>query len=58
VYFVVDGSQVKVYTSIEAARTGLGSGQLVVRTAYTGIGSYSFIVALVGLDNASIASIQ
>ena len=57
-YFVVDGTQLKVYSSIESARSGIGSGQLLIRTAYTAVGTYAFIMAMVGLDNSSIATIQ
>ncbi len=58
-YFSVDGAQVKVHTTLESARIGNGSGQCVVRTAYTtSKGSYPFIVTMVGLDNSAITSVQ
>lgn len=57
-YFVVDSATVKVYGTIENARTGIGSGQLVHRTATTDRGTYRMIVTLVGLDPSAMTTIQ
>lgn len=57
-YLVCDSTTVKVFTSIENARTGIGSGQLVHRTATTLRGTYRMIVTMVGLDPSTMTSIQ
>lgn len=58
VYLVVLGSTVRAYATIEAARAGLGSGQLFLRTAYTAPGTYTMILTMVGLPPATQLSIQ
>lgn len=46
-YLVINGSALLVYTSIEAAVTGTGSGQVFKAFATTTVGSYNFDVALI-----------
>lgn len=58
VYMVVDSTLVKVYTTIESARNGVGSGQLMFRTGTTAAGTYRFITTLVGLSTASMPVVQ
>lgn len=52
------GSICRVYTSIEAAITGLGSGQLFYTGATTVVGAYSCDVTLVRYGIATLASVQ
>ncbi len=57
-YFVVAGTTVECYTSLEAAVNGNGTGQLFYRTATTVAGTYLFDVALVRTGIAQIATQQ
>lgn len=57
-YFVVQGSVLDVYTSIEGAINGNGTGQLVWRTASTGAGAFAFDCALVRYGVSQISTIQ
>jgi len=57
-YLVCDSSSVKAFASIESARGGIGSGQLMTRTATTAAGTYRFIVSMVGQDPATATSVQ
>lgn len=57
-YLVTDSATVKVFSSIENARTGIGSGQLMHRTATTLAGTYRMVVTLVGLDPGTMTSVQ
>lgn len=57
-YFVVQGTSMEVYSSMEQAITGIGSGQLFVRTATTVAGAYNFDFALVRVGNNLITTVQ
>lgn len=57
-YLVVFGSRVLVYTSIEAAINGNGSGQVFFNFASTVAGSYQFDLALIRLGVQTIAQVQ
>lgn len=58
IFLVVVGTVMETYLTLEAAVSGVGSGQLFYRTATTGLGSYSFDVALVRHAPIIIANIQ
>jgi hypothetical protein len=57
-YGVVFGTLLTMYTSIEGAINGVGSGQLFHRTAVTVSGAYNFDMALVRQGVATIATVQ
>lgn len=57
-YGTVAGSQLEMYTSLDAAVKGNGSGQLFFRTLSSAVGTYVFDVAIVRQGVADIASIQ
>lgn len=57
-FLVVVGSGVYAYTSLEAAINGNGSGELFVRTATTGAGSFAFDVALIRYGVSTLPTTQ
>lgn len=57
-YLVIAGSRILVYTSLEAAINGNGTGQVFFRTATTSSGNYFFDCAIVRYSAASIATVQ
>lgn len=57
-YFVVVGNNTEVYTSIEAATNGNGSGQLFFQTATTAIGTYLFDMALIRYGPGQLPAVQ
>lgn len=57
-YFVVVGSSLYAYTSLEAALAGAGSGQVFARTTVTVAGSYNFDMAIVHQGISNNATVQ
>jgi hypothetical protein len=57
-YIVLIGTGFAVYTSVEAAINGSGSGQVFYRTASTGVGSYAFDCALIRYGGAILPTTQ
>jgi len=57
-YFVVAGSTLEVYTNLDSAIKGNGSGQLFYRNITSVVGTYLFDIAVVRQGVAEIASIQ
>lgn len=57
-YFVVQGSRVLVYSTLEGAINGNGSGEMFYAFAGTASGIYGFDVALVRYGLSQIATVQ
>lgn len=58
IYGVVSGSLINLYTSIEAAVNGAGTGQMYYNAVSSAAGSYSFDAQLVRYGMTTIASVQ
>lgn len=57
-YFIVYGTVLQAYTSLEAAVNGNGSGQIFMSTASTVVGTYNFDCQLIRQGVATIATVQ
>jgi hypothetical protein len=57
-YFVVFGTGLEVYSSLEQAKIGNGSGQVMVRTATTVAGAYFVDLAMVQTGNTALIQTQ
>jgi len=57
-YLVIAGTRLLVYTSLEAAINGNGTGQIFHRTATTSAGNYFFDCAIVRISATSLATVQ
>lgn len=58
VYLLVNGTALNVYTSLEAAVNGSGTGQIFMSNASTVVGAYNFDAQLVRQGISSILTVQ
>lgn len=57
-YLVVNGTNMQVYTSLEAAVNGNGSGQVFMSSAGTVVGTYNFDCQLIRQGISTISTVQ
>jgi hypothetical protein len=57
-YLVVTGVRILVYTSLEAAINGIGSGQIIMSAISSAAGSYQFDLALIRFGLSTLTQVQ